>query len=149
VVDNMPEEFIIRGQTASGETETLNFSGQTPGYGFNLLEFQIFSSTGWPASDEMAATITAGKTAVTPTDPNFDDPGLIASTIMQLHTAYHPIGQLTIINDMFVITQDLILMVIDTAGATPVNWQCRFKKVKLSSSAEAVVNFKQFTIFDG
>ena len=28
----MPTEFVMRGQTASGETETLNFSGYKPGY---------------------------------------------------------------------------------------------------------------------
>jgi len=146
------EEFIIRGQTASGETETLNFSGQTPGYAYRLVEFQLYPSTSiGSASSELCATITAGKTAIVPTDPNFNDPGLIATFVVDHNSGsnYGP-EYLGVINDTFLITQDLILMVQDTGGAaTPVNWQCRFEKVKLSSSAEAVANFKQFTIFDG
>jgi len=146
----MPEEFIMRGQTASGETETLNFSGQTPGYAYRLTEFQLYPSTSIGGTRyEMLGTITAGKTAVTPTDPNFNDEGLIATGSIQDNDSQdYPHSQTYCINDMFVITQDLILMVQDTAS-NPINWQCRFKKVKLSSSAEAVANFKQFTIFDG
>ena len=30
----MKKEFVMRGQTASGETEVLNFSGYKPGYAY-------------------------------------------------------------------------------------------------------------------
>ena len=144
----MRKTFVMRGQTASGETEILNFSGYKPGYAYRLTEFEIFPSTGFPQTDEMAATITAGKTAVTPTDPNFNDDGLIGSTVLQMHTTYHSLNQLTIINDTFLITQNLILMVINTSTGTPINWQCRFESVKMSGPEEAAVNFKQFSISD-
>ena len=52
-----------------------------------------------------------------------------------------------VINDTFLITQNLILMVHDVVG-NPVNWQCRFEAVKMSGSQEAVANYKQFTISD-
>jgi len=144
----MRKTFVMRGQTASGETEILNFSGYKPGYAYRLTEFEIFPSTGFPQTDEMAATITAGKTAVTPTDPNFNDDGLIGSTVLQMHTTYHSLNQLTIINDTFLITQNLILMVINTSTGTPINWQCRFESVKMSGPEEAAINFKQFSISD-
>ena len=54
------------------------------------------------------------------------------------------------IDDSFVVTQDLILTVADAvSGSTlSINWLCKFEKVKLSQSAEAVANYNQFTIFD-
>jgi len=144
------EEFIIRGQTASGSTETLNFSGQTPGYAYRIVEFHLYPSDNIPGQNvELMGTITAGKTAVDPDNPNFNDEGLIATALFTKGTEpHHTVSDVSIVNDTFLITQNLILMVQD-AYSTAINWQCRFEKVKLSDSAEAVANFKQFTIFDG
>jgi len=145
----MNKEFVMRGQTASGFTETLNFSGLTPGYAYRLVEFQIFPSTGiGVANNEMSGSVTAGKTAVAPTDPNFNDDGLLATAIFQASSnPAYPNTSLSLVNDTFLITQDLILMVQESAAAgTPVNWQCRFVAEKLSTSEEAVTNYKQFTI---
>jgi len=147
------EEFIMRGQTASGETETLNFSGQTPGYAYIMTEFQIYPSNDIGGTHaELAATVTAAKTLEDPQNPNFNNEGLIATaTLILSDTIANPRNIMTVVNDTFLITQDLIIAVIDTIAGSPqaVNWQCRFEKVKLSDSAEAVANFKQFTIFDG
>jgi len=148
----MNKEFVMRGQTPSGETEILNFSGYKPGYAYRIIEFQLYPSTSIGSDDnEFTGTITAGKTAVTPTDPNFNDEGLIATCIMD-HNRNSNYGPeiLTVINDTFLITQDIILMVQDAGGSNnPINWQCRFVAEKMSGSEEAVANFKQFTIFDG
>jgi len=150
----MPEELIMRGQTVSGTTETLNFGGRTPGYGYHLTKFQIYPSgaVGGTTFDLIGA-ITADDSAVDPADPNFNSAGLIATSLFfakDAATSSGGVTQETVINDLFVITQDLILMVSDVGGAgNPVNWQCKFKKVKLSASAEAVANFNQFTIYDG
>ena len=55
----------------------------------------------------------------------------------------------SVINDTFLITQNLILMVKDQSGDdNPINWQCRFESVKLKGSEEAVNNYKQFLISD-
>ena len=144
----MKKEFVIRGQTASGETEVLNFSGYKPGYAYRLVEFQLYPSTniaGAPA--EMVGTITAGKTAVAPTDPNFNDEGLIASTSFFSGINNDLINNTnSVVNDKFLITQDLILMVQDQAGGDPINWQCRFVAEKMNTNEEAVTNFKQYTI---
>jgi len=61
-----------------------------------------------------------------------------------------PIIMLTLVNDTFLITQNLILSVIDTVAGSPlpVNWQCRFVSVKMNDAEEAATNFKQFTISD-
>jgi len=54
-----------------------------------------------------------------------------------------------IVNDTFLITQNLILMVQDTGGGNlPINWQCRFVSVKMTGPEEAATNFRQFTISD-
>ena len=148
----MRKTFVMRGQTASGETEVLNFGKYKQGYAYRMTEFQIYPSTGiGAAAFELMATVTAGKTAIAPTDPNFNDDGLIAS-------AYHGTGasltgspgqNATVINDTYIITQNLILMVMNQgAGSTPVNWQCRFESVKMSGPEEAAVNYKQFSISD-
>jgi len=144
----MNKEFVMRGQTASGETEVLNFSGHKPGYAYRLTEFSLYPSTNLGGNNiEFHGSITAGKTAISPLDVNYNDEGLIAtSTYSTTFTGAYSSMINSVINDTFLITQDLILMVQDTDGGDPVNWQCRFVGEKLSTSEEAVTNYKQFTI---
>ena len=140
----------MRGQTASGGTEVLNFGKYKQGYAYKMTDFAIYPSTGVGSNnDELAASVTAGKTAVDPTVPNFNDDGLIATALFKVYssTAYAPNG-LVVVNDTYVITQNLILMVQNTDSGTPVNWQCRFESVKMTGAEEAAVNYKQFTISD-
>ena len=151
----MPSEFIMKGQTSTGASEVLNFGGRNKGYGFKLTRFEL-----WPASaigttgQELVGSVTANNAAMDPINPDFEDPGLIG-------VAYFPMTSLgvgnsgvnnmiTVIDDSFVVTQDLILTVADAvSGSTlSINWLCKFEKVKLSQSAEAVANYNQFTIFD-
>jgi hypothetical protein len=147
----MNKEFVIRGKTASGFTEVLNFSGNTPGYAYRLTEFSLWGTAGLgSATTECWGTITAGKVAVDPVNPDFSNEGLIAVASSLFSATYNnqPVAQ--VINDTFLITQNIILMVQDSGPAgTPVNWQCRFVAQKMDGSEEAVANFKQFTIFDG
>ena len=147
----MNKEFVMRGQTASGQTEILNFSGYKSGYAYRLVEFVLYPSTGMgSANDELMGSITASKTATTPTDPNFNDEGLIGvAYASQYSSPAYPPGDRTIVNDTFLITQNLILMVQNTDSGTPVNWQCRFVAEKMSGPESAVTNYKQFQISDG
>jgi len=143
----MNKEFVMRGQTAKGLTEVLNFSGNTPGYAYRLVEFILYPSLNIGAADsEMCAVITAGKTALDPQNPNFSDEGCIATTMFVDDAADHYASSThTVINDTFLITQDLLLTVFNSE-ASPINWQCRFVAEKMSSNEEAVTNFKQYTI---
>ena len=145
----MRKEFVMRGQTASGTTEVLNFSGFKPGMAYRLTEFSLYASN--PMGGEtVLGTITAGKTGVSPEDPNFNNEGLIATCLEFYNTNTSISGgkNNTIINDTFLITQNLILMVKSVNSAEPVNWQCRFESVKMSGPEEAVTNYKQFAISD-
>jgi len=148
----MKKDFVMRGQTADGETEVLNFSGFKPGMAYRLTEFQLFGSTSiGNQSTELVGSITAGKTAIAPTDPNFNDQGLVATSYFGMHTSgANPASSYEIINETFLITQNLILMVQVCAGSNsqPINWQCRFETVKMSGPEEAVANYKQYTISD-
>ena len=150
----MKKEFVMRGQTASGLTEVLNFSGYKPGYAYRMTEFQIYpstsSGTGWP-NFELCATVTAAKTYEDPENPNFNNEGLIATTFFQNQTSSrHTIESTPVINDTFLITQNLILAVIDTEAGSPmaVNWQCRFVSEKMTGPEEAATNYKQYAISD-
>jgi len=150
----MNKEFVMRGQTASGTQEVLNFSGYKPGYAYRMTEFSIYpstsSGTGWP-NFELAATVTAAKTYEDPENPNFNNEGLIACIFFQNQaSSRHTIESTPVINDTFLITQNLILAVIDTEAGAPmaVNWQCKFVAVKMNNAEEAAANFKQFSIFD-
>tara|TARA_R110000824_G_scaffold79037_1_gene199270 strand:+ start:723 stop:1163 length:441 start_codon:yes stop_codon:yes gene_type:complete len=145
----MRKEFVMRGQTASGQTEVLNFGKYKQGYAYRMTEFAIYPSTGISSANwEITGTVTAGKTAVTPTDPNFNDDGLIATSMSQdYNSSLGPISNMTIVNDTYIITQNLILMVQNTEN-TPINWQCRFESVKMTGPEEAAVNYKQFAISD-
>jgi len=146
----MKQEFVIRGQTASGQTETLEFGGYKEGYAYKITEFKLYPSTGiGTANVEIVGTVTAGKTAIAPTDPNFNNEGLIATTMRASSgSAGNSDVFETVINDTFLITQNLILMVQDTVTGAPINWQCRFESVKMTDSQAAATNFKQFSIFD-
>jgi len=147
----MKKEFVMRGQTASGETEVLNFSGYKPGYAYRLVDFQLYPSTNIGNSNaELVGTITAGKTGLAPEAPNFNDDGLIGTTMVSTfdgNPRFTGAG-LSVINDTFLITQNLILKVLDVDVASPVNWQCRFVAVKMSGPEEAVANYNQFLISD-
>jgi len=151
----MNKEFVMRGQTASGQTEVLNFSGNTPGYAYRMTEFSIYPSLNVGGVNvELAASVTAAKTLEDPVNPNFNNEGLIA--VAQYHvnpsvTAHLTPGDLSIVNDTFLITQDLILAVIDTVAGAPqaTNWQCRFVAEKLVNGEEALANYNQFTISNG
>ena len=131
----MKKEFVMRGRTASGETEVLNFSGYKPGYAYKLVELQLYPSAAIHGADyEFVGSITAGKTAVSPADIDFRDEGLIGTTLVsESASAANPVSVLSIINDTFLITQNLILMVQDMSGSSlNVNWQCRFKQFAIS-----------------
>jgi len=143
------KEFVIRGQTASGLTEVLNFSGKEKGYAYRMTEFALYPSTNIPSvTYELTGTVTSAKVAETPTDPNFNNEGLIATTHAKGNDdTKYPVSSLSIVDDLFLITQDLILMVQDTSN-NPVNWQCRFVMEKMSGPEEAATNYKQFTISD-
>ena len=78
----MKKEFVMRGQTASGKTEILNFSGHKKGYAYRMTEFSLFPSQGLKIdSYVIIGTVTASKTAMDPDDPDFNDEGLIATTM--------------------------------------------------------------------
>jgi len=151
----MKKEILMRGQTASGSTETLEFSGmqiENKNMAYMMTEFTLYPSTNiGGANEEVCATVTAGKTAITPTDPDFSNEALIGSALLGLHgDQSKPTDSLSVVNDTYRITQNLILMVQETSGAsTPVNWQCRFKAVKMNDAEMAANNFKQYTISDG
>jgi len=147
----MKKEFVMRGQTDDGETEVLNFSGFKPGMAYKLTEFNLYGTTSLGSvKTEVYGSITAGKVAVDPTNPNFNNEGLIAVThYNDSESDAHGPNTYSVINDTFLITQNLILMVNDTGGSNnPVNWQCRFETVKMSGPEEAVANYKQYTISD-
>lgn len=145
----MRKEFVMRGLTNSGETEVLNFSGYKPGYGYRLIEFELYPSVNIFANSFInCGTITAGKTAVTPDSPDFSNEGLIGVSFIENEDAEHyPISYKSILNDTFLITQNLILMVEDKYGS-PINWQCRFVAEKMSGPEAAAANYKQFAISD-
>ena len=145
----MPKEFLMRGKTVSSGQEKLEFGHQArPGYGYRMTEFAL-----WPSDNlgttavELFAAVTSDNSAEDPINPNFNNDGLIAVAKF-LFSGNNPVAE-SIINDLFVITQDLILSCRDTGGsATPVNWQCRFEEIKLSAAAESVANYNQFSIYN-
>ena len=149
----MKKEFVMRGRTDSAKSEILNFSGHKKGYAYRITEFVLYPSTDiFNQQTELLGTITAGKTAVDPQNPDFRNEGLIAvaSATNNSNPAYPPSFR-SVINDTFMITQNLILTVadVDASGAQyPVNWQCKFESVKMSGPEEAVTNYKQFLISD-
>ena len=150
----MRKEFVMRGKTASGLTEVLQFGKYKQGYAYRMTEFQIYPSTNiGGVQAELAATVTAAKTFEDPSNPNFNNEGLIATSFLTIYdTPKYPTSPpTTVIDDTYIITQNLILAVVDNLAGSPmaVNWQCRFESVKMTAAEEAAVNYKQFSISDG
>ena len=146
----MKKEFVMRGQTASGQQEVLNFSGFKPGMAYRLTEFKVYPSASiGTGGGELAGSITASKTAMAPLDPDFSNEGLIGNAIFFISAGNTGPYVDSVINDTFLVTQNLILMVQNAGGGgEPVNWQCRFESVKMTGPEEAVTNYKQFIISD-
>ena len=145
------DEVVMRGQTPSGGTEVLNFRGVKEGSAYKLVEFSLYPSTNIGANSfELLGSITAGKSAIDPTNPNFNDDALIATAKFSESSSSNYVSDIvSVINDRFLITQNLILMVQETGNTTAVNWQCKFKRVEMAKAEEAVANYKQFMISDG
>jgi len=147
----MKKEFVIRGQTANTKTEVLNFSGYKPGYAFKIVEFKLYPAI-LDTVYELMGSITAAKYYANPAIPNFNQEGLIATAFLTNNDNPHlaSANLNSIVNDTYLITQDLILAVNegDGSSATHINWHCRFESVKMSGPEEAVANYKQFTITD-
>ncbi len=140
----------MRGQTPSGEEETLNFSGYKPGHAYRLVEFVLYPTTSLGSENiELSGSVTAAKTAMDPANPDFNSEGLIATALLDLRSnnPYSSFAS-SVVNDTFLVTQNLLLKVFDADGGGPVNWQCRFVAEKMTKAEEAVTNYKQFTIFD-
>jgi len=154
----MNKEFVMRGKTASGQYEVLNFSGYKPGYAYRMTEFEIYPSTGVGTSHyELAASVTAAKLTGSPpaspddpANPDFSNEGLIANALLVAQSGIEFYGGTKVVNDTFLITQNLIIAVVDSVAGAPmdVNWQCRFVAEKMSGPEEAVANYKQFLISD-
>jgi len=147
----MPKEFIIRGKTASSGEEVINMSGARTGYGHQLIEFTIWPADALEATRyEMFASLTAENVAGDPVNPNFNNAGLIGTAMFHsfANPQYTVPAGSSIINDLFVITQDLIFSCREAETGAAINWQMKFREVKLSSSAEAVANYKQYTIYN-
>ena len=139
----------MRGQTASGGQEVLNFGKYKPGTAYRITEFSLYPNVPHN-SYEISGTVVTGKTAMAPFDIDFRNDGLIACSFISDHGAEeNPAGTFSVLNDTYMITQNLILMVQTSVGSSPINWQCRFESVKMTGAEEAAVNYKQFAISDG
>jgi hypothetical protein len=149
----MKDTFVMRGKTASGAQEILEFGGrqkENKNMAYRMTEFKIYPSSSIGAANiEMCGSVTAGKTAVNPQDPDYTNNGLIATAMFMAADTTGRGGQSQhgIVNDTFLITQNLILMVFEI-NSTAVNWQCRFEAVKMTDAETAATNFKQYSIFD-
>ena len=143
----MRKTFVMRGQTATGLTEVLNFGKYKQGYAYKMTKFEIYPSTNITSvTAEMVASVTAAKTAEDPLNPNFNNDGLLATAFYTNREQSQTGFTTSVVNDTYVITQNLLLKVECAEG--PVNWQCRFESVKMSGDEEAAVNYKQFAISD-
>jgi hypothetical protein len=147
----MPKEFIMKGQLASSGSETLRLSGIADGYGYIITSFQIAPSTNLgSAGAECFAAITSATSAMDPINPNWDTAGLVATATSYSYglAVAGNFAPMSLIDDMTVLTQDLILSVRETDNGNPVNYLIKFKEVKLTGAAEAVANYKQYGVYN-
>jgi len=147
----MRKEFVMRGKTASDGEEVLNFGKYKQGYAYKMTEFRLWPTSVGTVNIELCGSVTAAKTAEDPANPDFSNDGLIGVALFQINSSMvRPTDSFSMVNDTYLITQNLILKVVDTeVGAPqPANWQCRFESVKMTGPEEAATNYKQFAISD-
>jgi hypothetical protein len=148
----MRKTFVMRGQTASSGEEVLQFGKYKAGYAYKLTNIQLYPSTSLGQLDsELYVTVTAAKTFEDPENPDFDNDGLIGTAFLRTGKEVNYVGhEATVVNDTYIITQNLILACVDTKTGSPqkTNWQLTFESVKMTGAEEAAVNYKQFAISD-
>ena len=145
------KEFILRGKTASGPgTETISLGGLADGYAFQLIAFELWPSDNLGGqSAECWGALTRSSSPEDPINPDFSDDALIATAHSDMsHSPGTGILSSSVLNDLVLLTQDLTLSVHDTHAASAVNWQLKFKKVKVTAAAEAVANYNAFAVRD-
>lgn len=148
----MPKEFILRGKIAVNGQTKLNFSGGDRAYGYQLKKFQLWGADdilGASAAFEYCGVLSADNVAADPIAPDFNDPAQIGVALWGVThnlVTHVPAGS-SVIDDLFIITQDLILAISGSAS-TSCNYLLKFEQVKLSGPAEAANNYKQYLIFD-
>jgi len=146
----MRKQFVMQGQLASSGEKVLRLSGISDGYGYIIDSFQIGASTNLGTSGaECFAAITRDNVAMDPINPNWSDDGLVATATAYSYGLAVPGNLVTsLVNDMAVLTQDLILSVRETDNTNPINYLIKFRSVRISSSEEAVENYKQYSIYN-
>ena len=148
----MPKkEFVLRGKTASGPgTETISLGGLADGYAFQLIAFELWPSTNLGGQGASCwGALTRSSSPEDPINPDFSDDALIATASARDRLAQsYGIQPVSVINDLVLLTQDLTLSIHETQNNTPVNWQLKFKKVKVTAAAEAVANYNAFAVRD-
>jgi len=150
----MRKQFVIRGRldgTVSKGIKTIRISGKETGYAFRIVDFQLYPATDIGGSQlEACASIARGSTPLDPVNPNFDDQALVAVAKYSIPTGpEHGVMTYSVINDLVNLTQDLTIYARDTGGGDrAINFQIKFKSVKLTPSAEATANYQSFTIND-
>ena len=146
----MRKTFVMQGQLASSGEKVLRLSGISDGYGFIIDSFQIAASTNLgSAGAECFAAITRAKVAMDPINPNWSDDGLVATATAYSYGLAVPGNLVTsLVNDIVVLTQDLILSARETDNTNPINYLIKFRSVKMIGPEEAVANYKQFAISD-
>ena len=146
----MAEEIIMRGNfTASKGTAAnkLSFTGVKEGFAYNIIEFQLFPSISIGAqSAEMAGVISCAGNSHDASNINFNLDEIIATSAFSANGSVpnNPTNY-SVINNLYAITQDLIINTFDSQNQN-VNWQVKFKKIKLSGPAQAAANYKQYSI---
>ena len=149
----MRKEFINKGKLPVNSVKKIHISGLKPGYGYRITRFDLWGGAdvlGVSDASEYCGVITAEKTAADSSAPNFNQEGQIAVAMWGISHNLNvnlPPGT-SVIDDLFVCTQDLLLEVKGSAG-TECNYMVKFEKVSMSDSALAVQNYKQFAISDG
>jgi hypothetical protein len=150
----MRKEFVMRGQldgTSGKGVKRLNIAGKTKGYAVQITEFQLYPGEEIGSGvTEACGSIARGGVALDPIAPNFNNSALVAVAKYSIPTGpEHGVDSYTVINDLALITQDLFIYVIDTGGNNrPVNFQVKFRTVKLNDASEAAANYQAFTLSD-
>jgi hypothetical protein len=150
----MRKEFIIRGQldgTSGKGIKKIRIKGKPRGYAVRITDFKLYPGADiGSGATESCASIARGGIPLDPISPNFDNQALVAVAKYSIPTGpEHGVMTYSVINDLANITQDLWIYAIDTGGGNkPINFQIKFKSVKMTDAAEATANYEAFALSD-
>ena len=131
----------FRGQLADSEIERIRLSTNQGLIGYKIVKFQIMAQDPNEDLENSIKIFTVAQTSAS-VAVNFNDPTLLAATMIWSNTSQVYVHESNIIFDSMVFNQDIYITNFDTAGSGSINYYLELEQVKLDLNEATVATLK-------